>query len=144
MHYFGWIFLGFVALVVSNLIEGIGDFGSSPAERLPFYLTALALLLFALFSFFKGGRGAWRAVEAQFGNKPDDVREEMRAATRAARPASRKDPVVANAPQAPGGFDPDAALRNYMAKRDSGAVQPVEPKPAEPQPQRPVFGRKAV
>lgn len=144
MHYFGWIFVGFAALFVSNLIEGIGDFGSSPAERLPFYLTALALLIFALFSFFKGGRGAWRAVEAQMGKRPEDVREEMRAATRTARPASRKDPVAANAPQAPGEFDPDAALRNYMAKRDSGEVQPVEPKPDAAQPPRPVFGRKAV
>lgn len=106
MNYMVWVISGFALLYFARAVEAFGDFGATPAERLPFYFAALAMLGGGLFCFFKGWRGAIAAIKAGF-------RKEQKPQTQTKRvPASR---IVE--PDASDEFDADAALSRYMANR---------------------------
>ena len=114
------IALGYGFYSAAKGIELIGDLAPERSERLQFHLTALVVLLVSLACWLGALRMIWRFMRgaaAPARRSPEQVRE------------------VFASPDASASFDPDAALENYLAKRE--AVAPVVP-PARG------FGRKPV
>ncbi|WP_298465475.1 hypothetical protein [uncultured Erythrobacter sp.] len=106
MNYMAWVIGGFALLYFARAVEAFGDLGATPAERLPFYFAALAMLGGGLFCFFKGWRGAIAAIKDGLGKGRKPQTQEKKV------PASR---IVI--PDTSDEFDADAALSRYMAKR---------------------------
>ncbi len=127
MNYMVWVIGGFALLYFAKAVEAFGDFGATPAERLPFYFAALAMLGGGLFCFFKGWRGAIAAIK---GGVSGDQKPQVQAKK---VPASR---IVETAPSDE--FDADAALSRYMANRKVDPTVSV----SETAFNRPRFGRK--
>ena len=116
-----WLLAGFGLLFVSKIFESAGDampvadVGTS-WERLIFHLTALGILLVGLFCFVRAGRVIFASFRSR--REPPPPAEP----TRLTAPAQ--------APQAPGEFDPDAALDRYLKRRDlEGEATPSAPRP---------------
>jgi|GEM_PF-1362131 len=139
MKVIAWLIGGFVLLVLSGLVEAVGDTGATPGERLPLYFAALAMLIGAGACFVLGIRNAFGTV---FGRKaPKTASDKL-----AARPATRIDPLEAE-PEPVSDFDPDAALSRYLAKRPPIADAPAQasaPAPARTQRKPGGFGRKGL
>ncbi|MCK0128719.1 hypothetical protein [Erythrobacter sp. F6033] len=136
MHYFIWIIGGFALLGLSGLIEGYGDLGAGPEDRLPFYFTALAILVGAGFCFFKG----WRGAAAEF---PWAKNKETSQSTEAV-PATRK--TDSDGTETETEFDVDAAFERYMKSRPSDVSATAKHQPAQRNgpAARSGFGRKGV
>ncbi|MEE4206912.1 MAG: hypothetical protein V2I39_11510 [Erythrobacter sp.] len=136
MKVIAWLVGGFVLLTLSGVVEAVGDTGATPGERLPLYFAALGMLLGAGACFVLGIRSAFKGV---FGRKKADP---ARSDTAPARPATRIDPVEAQA-DLQSDFDPDAALARYLAKRSADAPAPPEAQ-ARTGPKAGGFGRKGL
>jgi hypothetical protein len=141
MKALGWIIGGFALLGLSRMVEAMGDTGANAGERLPVYLLALAILLGALFCFFK-------ALRTLFGSGRGPSTPRLPAEPpRAAQRIEDSDDMDED-----GEFDPDKALARYMERRTgqqggataapSPAAAPA-PRAAAPAP-RTGFGRKGV
>lgn len=133
-----WVMGGFVLLALSRVIESVGDTGTSPSERLPIYLFALAVLLGAAFCFIKAGRVLWDSVTGKNrgggtgGSGPEG----------GPRPARRL--VDTLPPDGSDSFDADAAFARYIERRGEQTDQvPVAGQPEQPPAPR-AFGRKGT
>jgi hypothetical protein len=133
-----WGLGGFGLLALSRVIEAVGDTGTSPDVRLPFYFLALGILLGAAFCFIKGFRSAWYAITGKDRNHGADANGLQGNAVPARRLAE------ALAPDDDKPFDADAALARYMKQRSGQEHQtPFADQPAPPPIPR-GFGRKGA
>jgi len=127
VNYMVWIVAGFALLFFATRVEAFGDLGSGPAERLPFYFAAVAMMIGAAFSFYKGWRGAMAAINANDSDSSTEVPSDKSSA------ATRLDDADASS-----SFDADAALARYMENRSKApAVHESDGTPV-----RSSFGRK--
>ncbi|MBV7259645.1 hypothetical protein [Erythrobacter crassostreae] len=138
MHYFIWIIGGFALLALSNMVAGVGDLGAGPADRLPFYFAALAVLAGAGFCFFKG----YRAASAEF---PWNKNKSQASPHKGDPVPAKRMPKPKDGEEDPS-FDVDAAFERYMKNRPEGANEPVaaEPAPITSPAPRSGFGRKGI
>lgn len=124
----GWGLLGLILRMVSKGFEAMGDAapiaaGGMSGERLGFHLVALMLLAAAIYCFFRMLRHAWRTMRGA--PTPGDAEIALLTGVFDDRQA----------------FDPDEALKRYMAKREA-MPDPGPVSASAPQSQG--FGRKGT
>ena len=130
-----WLLAGGGLYWLARLFESVGDSFPLAAEgvspgRLMFHSAALIVILGALFCFVRAGRIIWRALR---GDKSAPQPETK-------RPTAPAPARQVCAPQAPGEFDPDAALARYLETKSTHEVR--QPSPGRPSPGG--FGRKGA
>ena len=130
MRYMMWIVAGFALLMFSNFLGALGDLGETPGERLPFNITALLVLLGALFCFIKGIRACWRVITGGTVQRVEPSQPVVK---------TKPLPVEADGPER--NFDPEQAFANYMRRREEASA-PEKTAPRQSAPQAGGFGRK--